>query len=54
MTDKEKILKCIEVLNLLKSDAEMALNETWDKSDIGFMDQIIMINNLLNEITYEN
>jgi len=51
MTELEKLLKCVEVLNTLRTDAEMALQGEWDRSDQGFEDQIELINQTLTEIT---
>lgn len=47
MTDKEKIKELIEILEVLKEDAEMAINGDWDKSNEGFQDQIDLIDNTL-------
>lgn len=50
MTDKEKIEKLIELALTLEEDAQMALDGTWDKSDDGFEDQVVLINQTLMEI----
>ena len=41
--------EAIEVIKTLREDAVMALDGDWDRTDRGFEDQIIMIDNFLNE-----
>jgi hypothetical protein len=47
MTDKQKIEELKSVLETLREDAEMALDDRWDRSDYGFECQIELIDNLL-------
>ncbi len=37
----------VSTLNTLRNDAEMALNDEWDRTDSGFEAQIILIDNVL-------
>ena len=37
----------VSTLNTLRKDAEMALNNEWDRTDSGFEAQIILIDNVL-------
>jgi len=40
----------IKALEILKADAEMALNNEWDKNDDGFKEQIILIDQALADV----
>lgn len=50
MTDKQKITVLLNALNIVKEDAEMALDGNWDKSDEGFQDQIDFINKTIESL----
>lgn len=41
----------VKIILTLKQDAEMALNEEWDKSDEGFKAQISIIDKFLTELS---
>ena len=43
MKNKEKIRILTEALEILKEDAEKAIDETWDRDNEGFLAQIDLI-----------
>ena len=43
----QKIIKMERALNILREDAEMALNDKWDRGDKGFKDQITLIDSII-------
>ena len=50
MTNKERIEKLVSALQTLKKDAEMALDNKWDRTDSGFESQITLIDNVIAEV----
>lgn len=45
--------EAIEILKNIKLDAEMALDDRWDRSDDGFVTQIEIIEEFLNKLEDE-
>lgn len=45
--------KAVELLTMVKVDAEMALNDDWDRSNDGFSHQIEFIDKFLNKVNNE-
>ena len=46
----ELLEEAIELLQNLRIDAEMALDDRWDRSDDGFEAQISLIDNFLSKL----
>jgi len=53
MRQAEKITKLLDCLAHLNKDAEMALDDIWDRSDSGFKNQIWLIEKTLAEADLE-
>lgn len=50
---KKRLEEAILTLKTLREDAEMALNGDWDRGDVGFRDQIILIDQTIEYINPE-
>ena len=48
--EKELLKKCVTVLGHIRNDDNMALDDTWDRSDDGFMAELDLIEPLLSDI----
>lgn len=49
MTTREKLDHALEVINCIYKDAQMALEDEWDRNDEGFESQQILIEKFLKK-----